>query len=432
MHTTISQSGPLRGEITVAPDKSISHRAVIFSALAQGVGTVGNFLLAEDTLSSCSCVRQLGIDIRQEGSQLQIYGRGLHGLREASSVLDCGNSGTTMRLLSGLLAAQPFFSVLSGDQSLNHRPMKRVIEPLQIMGADIWGRQNNQSPPLAIKGTGLKGLRYHMPIASAQVKTALLLAGLDADSETVLFEPEKSRDHSENMLKAMGADIKANGLEIDLQPGQELTPQDFLVPGDISSAAFFIVAANLVPGSELLIKDIGINHTRDGIIEVIRQMGGKIDLQNQRMIGGEEVADLVVGSAALRGVTIRGEIIPRLIDEIPVLAVAMAFAEGESVVEGAGELRVKETDRIAAICSELGNLGWVIEEREDGFKIQGDPDMARKKLGTFKVNSHGDHRIAMSLAIAALCMRGETLIHGTEAVSISFPEFWSRLEEIRS
>lgn len=432
MQTTLSKSGPLKGEIKVAPDKSISHRAVIFSALAQGVGTVNNFLLAEDTLSSCSCIKQLGIEIKQDGSCLQVYGQGLHGLREAASVLDCGNSGTTMRLLSGLLAGQPFFSVLSGDQSLNRRPMKRVMEPLRAMGAEIWARNSDQNPPLAIKGSPLKGFHYRMPIASAQVKSALLLAGLGADGESVIIEPERSRDHSENMLLAMGADISVNGNEITLRPGRELEPQDFLVPGDISSAAFFIVAASLVPGSELLIKDIGINSTRDGIIDVIRQMGGKIDLYNRRIIGGEEVADLLISSSALQGVTINAEIIPRLIDEIPILAVAMAFANGQSKVEGAQELRVKETDRISAICSELSKWGCVIEELEDGFVIQGNPALSENKFENIQVQSHGDHRIAMSLAIAAMCLQADTQIIGTEAVSISFPEFWDLLDAIRS
>ena len=430
MYKSIKKSGPLRGEITVAPDKSISHRAVIFSALAQGESIVRNFLLAEDTLSSCSCIRQLGIEIIKKGSQLKVTGKGLHGLQEAASVLDCGNSGTTMRLFSGLLAGQPFYSVLSGDQSLNRRPMRRVIEPLSVMGAEIWGRKGDQNPPLSIKGSSLKGMQYHLPIASAQVKSALLLAGLSAEGETVLTEPEKSRDHSENMLTAMGANLRVNGLEVTLRPGNELYPQEFLVPGDISSAAFFMVAALLVPGSQLLIRDIGVNHTRSGIIKILAEMGGKIQIENRRVIGGEDVADLIVSSSSLHGINLKGEVIPRLIDEIPVLAVAMALADGESVVEGAGELRVKETDRIAAVCSELTGLGFNIEEREDGFRIKGNPDRDGPRPADICVNSHGDHRIAMSLAIAALCLSGETRIDGTEAVSISFPEFWSLLDRI--
>lgn len=430
MQKTIKKSGPLSGEIYVAPDKSISHRAVIFSALARGTGMVRNFLLAEDTLSSCSCMRQLGVDIKQSGNLLQISGKGIDGLREAASVLDCGNSGTTMRLLAGLLAGRPFFSVLSGDNSLNRRPMKRVMDPLRLMGAEMWGRQGDKNPPIAIRGTRLQGIQYRLPIASAQVKTALLLAGLDADGETMLTEPEKSRDHSENMLAAMGADIKVNGLDIILQPGRELSPQEFLVPADISSAAFFIVAASLVPGSELLIKDVGINHTRDGILEVLAAMGANINIENHRTIGGEIVGDLIVTSSHLHGVNINGDIIPRLIDEIPVIAVAMALAEGESRVSGAGELRVKETDRISAICSELVKLGVSIEEQEDGFIIKGNPDLASINPPKAVADSHGDHRIAMSLAVAGLCLPGETYIEGTEVVNISFPEFWNLLEQV--
>ncbi len=424
MKKVIKKSGPLKGEITVAADKSISHRAVIFSSLAQGEGIIRNFLLAADTLSSCSCLRQLGVNIIRDGSTLRVYGKGLNGLGEASTVLDCGNSGTTMRLMSGILAARPFFSVLSGDESLNARPMRRVTQPLQAMGAQIWGRKDGACPPLAIKGQELKGINYTMPVASAQVKSALLLAGLNAQGKTIIIEPEKSRNHSENMLSAMGADIEVNGCEIVLKPGKDLQATEYLVPGDISSAAFFIVGASLVPGSELLIKDIGVNPTRSGIIEVLTDMGGKIKIENRRTVGGEEIADLVVRTAELHGTRVEGDIIPRLIDEIPILAVAMAQAKGESIINGASELRVKETDRIAAICSELGKMGVAIQEYEDGFKIKGSPGFIKGS----HVDSHGDHRIAMSLAIAALCADGETIIDGAEAVSISFPEFWDMLQ----
>ncbi|WP_054697395.1 3-phosphoshikimate 1-carboxyvinyltransferase [Syntrophomonas palmitatica] len=425
MQKVIKRSGPLKGEITAAADKSISHRAVIFSSLARGESIIRNFLQAADTLSSCSCMRQLGVNITRDGSNLKINSQGLNGLKEAPDVLDCGNSGTTMRLMTGLLAARPFFTVLSGDESLNGRPMKRVTQPLQAMGAKIWGRKEGAYPPLAVKGKELEGIKYSMPVASAQVKSALLLAGLNARGDTVIIEPERSRDHSENMLAAMGADIEVNGHEIRLKPGRDLQATEFLVPGDISSAAFFIVGASLVSGSELLLKDIGINFTRSGIIEVLINMGGNIKIENRRNIGGEEIADLVVKSAELHGTRVEGDIIPRLIDEIPILAVAMALAKGESIVSGASELRVKETDRIAAICSELGKMGVKIQESEDGFSIQGSPDC----LTGNKVKSHGDHRIAMSLAIAALCAEGETTIDGAEAVSISFPEYWELLEK---
>lgn len=422
----ISGAKQLKGEITVAADKSISHRAVIFSAVARGKSVIRNLLAAEDIQSTCRCMKNLGVHIQERNSTLLIKGRGLQGLKEPNRVLDCGNSGTTMRLLTGVLSAQPFFSVLTGDHSLNQRPMRRVIEPLQLMGAELQGRQGGNYPPLAIKGNKLKGISYLSPVASAQVKTAILLAALNANGVTEILEPEKSRDHSENMLAAMGACIQIDGLRIQLQPGQELSAQEFLVPGDISAAAFFLVAATIVPGSELKICDIGINPTRTGIIEVLQQMGANIKLENQRTIGGEIMADIIVTASQLKGVKIEGEIIPRLIDELPVLAVAMAVAEGESEVREAGELRIKETDRIAAICGELGKMGVAITELEDGFRIKG----KEHQLQGVRVNSHGDHRIAMSLAIAALVAEGETTIDNAEAVSISFPSFWDTLEKI--
>jgi 3-phosphoshikimate 1-carboxyvinyltransferase len=426
MEKIIRKSAPLKGELFVAPDKSISHRAVIFSSLAKGEGIVRNFLQANDTLSTCDCMRQLGISIEEKDSILIICGKGLDGLKEPKTILDCGNSGTTIRLLSGLLASQPFFSVLSGDESLNARPMKRVIHPLSTMGADILARDDNSYPPLAIRGKLLKGIDYRLPVASAQLKSALILAALNAQDATILHEKEKSRDHTERMLAAMGADIESSELTIRIRPGIELMPQEFMVPGDISSAAFFLVAAAIVPGSELLIKNVGINPSRAGIIEVLKAMGAKIKVVNQRFFAGEEVADILVSSSELKAVELDGEIIPRLIDELPVLAVAMAVADGESSVRGAGELRVKETDRIAAVSSELARMGVQIKELDDGFIVQGNPDLLRGN----PVNSHGDHRIAMSLAIAALRAEGETRIGGAEAVSISFPGFWSTLAQI--
>lgn len=426
MDKNISRAKPLKGEITVAADKSISHRAVIFSALARGESVIRNLLQAEDIQSTCRCMKNLGVNIQERNSILLIKGRGLQGLKEPDKVLDCGNSGTTMRLLTGVLSAQPFFSVLAGDHSLNQRPMRRVIEPLQLMGAELQGRQGGNYPPLAIRGRKLKGISYLSPVASAQVKTAILLAGLNAEGITAIMEPEKSRDHSENMLAAMGASIQVDGLKIQLQPGQELSAQEFQVPGDISAAAFFLVAATIVPGSELKICDIGVNPTRTGIIEVLQQMGANIKLENQRTIGGEIMADIIVTASHLKGVKIEGEIIPRLIDEVPVLAVAMALAEGESEVREAGELRIKETDRIAAIYSELGKMGVAITELEDGFRIKG----KEQQLQAVRVESYGDHRIAMSLAVAALIAEGETTIGNAGAVNISFPSFWDTLEKI--
>mgnify|MGYP000890486297 CR=1 FL=1 len=418
---------PLKGEFLVAPDKSISHRSVIFSGLGNGKGAVHNFLRAGDTLSTCGCMCSLGIEILDRGTRMLIEGKGLHGIKEPEGILDCGNSGTTMRLLSGLLAGQGFLSLMSGDHSLNRRPMRRVIEPLTVMGAEIWGRAGGFYPPLAIKGNkNLKGISYRMPVASAQVKSALLLAGLYAGGQTRIIEPEKSRDHTERMLQAMGADLEVQGLEITLKPGRELQAQEFFVPGDISSAAFFLVAALIVPGSEIMIRDVGINPTRAGLIEVLQGMGARLAIENQRVVGGEPIGDIVAGYSELRGTRVAGDIIPRLIDEIPILAVAMALAEGESVVRDAGELRVKESDRIKAICSGLGKMGAGIVELEDGFVIQGRPE----GLTGAAVDSRGDHRIAMSTAIAALKARGETIVHNSEVVDISFPEFWPLLRKL--
>ncbi len=427
MQIILPANKPIKGEITVAPDKSISHRTVIFSALANGEGTVNNFLKAADTLSTCNCMRSLGIDIKEWEGRMIIRGQGLYGLREPLDILDCGNSGTTIRLLSGLLSGQPFFSVLSGDNSLNKRPMRRVIEPLKMMGADISARADGNYPPLAIKGSSnLNGLSYSMPVASAQVKTSLLLAGLYAGSTTHLLEPEKSRDHSERMLSAMGAELKVDGSSITLQPGRELEAQQFEVPGDISSAAFFMVTAAIIPGSELLIKDVGINPTRAGVIEVLEDMGADIKIENYRVIGGEPIADIIVIGSSLKAAQVSGEIIPRLIDEIPILAVAMAMAEGISTVKDASELRVKESDRIVAICSELSKMGVNIEETEDGFNIHGNPDGFKAAV----VDSRDDHRIAMSLAVAALRGDGETTISNSKVVAISFPDFWPCLARI--
>jgi 3-phosphoshikimate 1-carboxyvinyltransferase len=365
----------------------------------------------------------LGVDIRTEKQSLIISGKGWEGLKEAEDVLDCGNSGTTMRLLSGLLAGLPFFSVLSGDRSLRQRPMRRVMEPLRMMGATLYARQNGLAP-LVVIGGSLAGIEYQLPVASAQLKTALLLAGLQAEGKTVLREVQPSRDHSERMLSAMGADLIVKPGSVTLNPGKTLEPQQFLVPGDISSAAFFLVAASIVPGSELMIRDVGVNPTRAGVIEVLDAMGADIIMENRRTVGGEPVADLLVKSAPLRGTVIDGRMMPKLIDEVPVLAVAMAAADGESRVEDAGELRVKESDRLAAICSELNKMGACVEEMPQGLTITGRPESLRGA----EVHGFGDHRIAMSLAVAALVARGETVLKGAEVVDISFPQFWPLLE----
>lgn len=426
MNITLTRAENIKGEIFVNADKSISHRALILTALAQGESRIKNILQAEDIDSTSRCITGLGIDIRRQDDYLLIKGKGLRGLKEPRAVLDCGNSGTTMRLLGGLLAAQEFFTVLTGDDSLVGRPMKRVIEPLQEMGAEIYGRQDNQFPPLAIRGKSLQGIRYQPAIASAQVKSALLLAGLTARGNTVINEANPTRDHSERMLAAMGAELSTVEGQIRLVPGRELSPLEFLVPGDISSAAYFLVLASIVPGAELLIRDVGINPTRDGILEALEQMGANLKIENQRIIGGEPVADILVKSADLQGITIEGGIIPRIIDELPILAVAMANAEGVSTVRNAGELRVKETDRIKATVEELAALGVKIKENADGFSITGDRDGFRGGI----VSSRGDHRIAMSLAVAAQLCEGETTIQEAQAVNISFPDFWFLLAKV--
>lgn len=427
MEISLQQSKPLQGEVRVAPDKSISHRALIMGALAYGETLVRNFLNAADTISTCRCLRQLGVDIQEEGDLLRVRGRGRESLVEASKVLYCGNSGTTMRLLSGLVASLPFCSLLTGDESLNGRPMKRIIEPLRLMGAEINGREDDTFPPLSITGRILQGIDYTLPVASAQVKSAILLAALGAGESTRVIEPQLTRNHTERMLAAMGADLQINGAEITITPGKQLLPQEFQVPGDFSSAAFFIVAGLLVPGSELCLRDVGLNPTRSGLLPILEKMGGNIRVENRRLIGGEEIADLVVGSSQLRGIEAGGEEAGILIDEIPILAVAMAAAQGQSSVRGAGELRVKESDRIRAIYLGLRAMGVDITELEDGFVINGNG----KRINGARVNSYGDHRIAMSLAVAGLIAPTETVIEGAEAVNISFPEFWKLLKTLQ-
>lgn len=424
MQKIIKTPRKFQGEITVGADKSISHRAVIFSALAEGESIINNFLLAADTLATLNCMRNLGINIEQKHNQLRVEGKGLRGLTEPARILECGNSGTTMRLLTGLLASQNFFSILSGDSSLNNRPMSRVIKPLTIMGANIQARANGIYAPLAIKGSQLNGITYNTPMASAQVKSALILAGLNANNPTTIIEPQKSRDHTERLLSAMGLNIKEDSLSVTITPDPKLTPLTINIPNDISSAAYFIVAASIIKDAEILIKNVGINPTRAGILEVLIEMGANIKKENEKVIGGELVADLVIKGSNLNSIEIKGEIIPRLIDEIPIIAVAMAVANGTSIVKDANELRVKETDRIKAICSELSKMGVLITETEDGFIIEGDYE----NLKGATVDSFGDHRIAMSLAIAALVANGETIINNTEVVDISFPDFWDKIE----
>lgn len=420
---TVVPTKGLRGEFVVPGDKSISHRAIMFASLAEGESRVRGLLRGEDCLSTLSAFRNLGIEVVEKADdELIIKGRGLAGLQEPTNVIDCGNSGTTMRLMSGILSAQPFFSILTGDQYLRKRPMGRVINPLASMGAKILGRNDNTKAPLAIDGGGLSSAEYHSPIASAQVKSAVLLAGMQVDGTTTVYEPHLSRDHSERMLRYFGAELESFSGGARVTGRVQLTGREVEVPGDISSAAFFLVAGLIVPDSEVLLKNVGVNPTRSGVIDILQQMGGSIELLNQRELSGEPVADLLVKSSRLHGIEIGGELIPRAIDEFPVVSVAAAFAEGVTTIRDAKELRVKETDRIAAMCESLGALGVHIEPLEDGMRIVGG-----ESLSGGEVNSFGDHRIAMSMAIAALAAATEINISDTACTETSFPGFWELL-----
>ncbi|MGI6659914.1 MAG: 3-phosphoshikimate 1-carboxyvinyltransferase [Dethiobacteraceae bacterium] len=426
MQVTISAQGPLQGTVQVPGDKSISHRAAILGALAEGETTIEGFLPGDDCLATVTCLRQLGVPIIVDGQTVQIQGVGLTGLREPEDVLNCGNSGTTARLLLGVLAAQPFSAVLTGDASLRQRPMGRVTEPLRSFGAHIVGRQQGQLLPLTCLPGKIRGGCYRSPVASAQVKSALLLAGLFSSGMTQVSEPYLSRDHTERLLACLGADISVQGTTVTLQGSARLRGRLLQVPGDLSAAAYFLVAASIVPGSELLLPNVGINPSRTGLLTVLQAMGGKLQLLNRREINGEPRADLLVRSAPLRGVEISGALIPKLIDELPVLAAAALFAGGKTIIRDAQELRVKETDRLAAVAEEFSKLGAVITPTADGLIIDGPQQL---QGGT--VDSRGDHRMAMSLAVAALRAAAPVTITGAEAVAISYPHFWETLQSLQ-
>lgn len=425
---------PLTGEITVPGDKSISHRAVMFGSIAKGTTRIRNFLTGADCLSTIDCFRRLGvrIDADTASGEVLVHGNGLHGLcghtTDGTAVrLDTGNSGTTTRLISGILAGQDFSTVLSGDASLNTRPMKRIMEPLTQMGAKIHSVNGDGCAPLAIDPGCLHGIHYHTKVASAQVKSAILLAGLYADSPVSVTEPSLSRNHTELMLKGFGADISSITNEdgtatASVRPCRELSAQDIVVPGDISSAAYFIAAALIVPGSKLLIKNVGINPTRAGFLKVCRDMGGDITCINERSEGGEPSADLLVKYSSLHGITIEGSIIPTLIDELPMAAVLAAFASGTTVIRDAAELKVKESDRIATVTCNLKAMGADITPTDDGMIIRGGAP-----IHGAEINSFMDHRIAMSFAVAALAAKGETRIQDAGCVDISFPGFYEAL-----
>ena len=420
-----------QGTIDIPGDKSISHRSVMFAGLGNTPVHIKNFLHAADCLSTVGVMRALGVNVEfLNEKELIVTGRGLHGLSEPLTVLDAGNSGTTLRLMMGLLSPQPFLSVFSGDASLTRRPMGRVLRPLSTMGARIYGRNENNNLPLTIVPAEKKmhGIHYDSPVASAQVKSAILLAGLYADAPTTVTEPYISRDHTEQMLTGFGVHLERSGTSVTVFPVEEdrfHAPSEITVPGDISSAAYFLVAGTIIAGSRLRLNNVGINPTRTGILDVLRDMGAHISVHNERESGGERVADLLVEAAPLHGVSFGAEIMPRLIDEIPVLAVAALFAEGDTIITGAGELRVKETDRLHAIATELQKLApGSVEEREDGLVIHGKSEIRRAQ-----VKSYDDHRMAMSLAVLGAAGEG-ALIENPESVNISYPTFFSEIDRL--
>jgi 3-phosphoshikimate 1-carboxyvinyltransferase len=428
---TITPGRSLRGTIAVPGDKSITHRALILTALAEGVGTVKGYCRGEDCLNTMRALQALGMRIDETENELQIHGKGLWGLTEPEGVIDCGNSGTGIRLLAGLLAGQDFCSVLTGDASIRRRPMGRIVKPLREMGATIAGRKGGELAPLAVSGTTLHAIDYASPVASAQVKSSLLLAALFAKGTTQLSEPRLSRDHTERLFSFFGLPLTRKGLTLTIEGrpsiGWTAAPQ-LTVPGDLSAAAFFIMGATIIPGSDVMITGVGINPTRTGVLEVLDRMGGDIELVNRREEAGEPVADIHVKSAPLHGVTIGADLIPQTIDEFPILCVAAAVAEGRTVITGADELRVKESDRIATMAAELRGMGARIEERPDGMSIQGLGYSGENgRLQPANGRSHGDHRVAMSLAIGGLTASGESVVQDTECIETSFPNFHASL-----
>jgi 3-phosphoshikimate 1-carboxyvinyltransferase len=429
--TTAGRS--LRGTVRVPGDKSISHRALLFGAIAEGTTRIEGLLPAEDPLSTAACLRAMGVAVSpiEAGQPVLVEGVGLDGFVEPEDVLDCGNSGTTMRLMLGLLAGRSGrHFVLNGDASLRRRPMQRVGGPLSAMGARISGRSGGNLAPLAIEGVPLRGTTIHTPVASAQVKSAIILAALTAEGCTTVIEPVQSRDHSERMLRAFGAQLSVGGAgntEVTITPGASLRGQEVIVPGDISSAAFWLVAAAITPGADLTVENVGLNPSRTGILDVLEQMGAQIELLNARDVAGEPVGDLRVTHGPLQAFSIGAELIPRLVDEIPVLAVAACCAEGISRVTGAEELRVKETDRLAVMARQLGAMGARIEEFADGMTIQGGVE-----LHGAAVDSETDHRVAMSLAVAAQIARGATSLERAEAAAVSYPNFWDDLQRLQA
>ena len=419
------KSGPLKGEITVPGDKSISHRAVMFGSLAKGTTEITGFLQGADCLSTISCFESMGIAIENKEDIVLVHGNGLRGLKKPETVLDCGNSGTTTRLISGILSAQNFDVTLTGDASIQKRPMKRIMEPLSLMGADIVSVNGNGCTPLAIHGKALHGIHYTSKVASAQVKSSILLAGLYADGPTSVTEPYVSRNHSEIMLNLFGAHVTTTNTTATIEPASELHSRKINVPGDISSAAYFIAAGIMVPGSEIMIKYLGINPTRDGILHVCKAMGADLTLLNVKEDEGEPVADILVRASSLHAAEIGGSIIPTLIVELPIIAALACFAQGTTVIRDAAELKVKESNRIAVMVENLSAMGADVTETEDGMIIHGG-----RPLHGAVIESHLDHRIAMTFAVTGLCAEGVTQINGAECVNISYPQFYQDLKNL--
>lgn len=422
LKTNINQ---LVGEVTIPGDKSISHRSVMFGSIAHGETSVTNFLPGDDCLSTISCFRKLGVTIEESDGQLRIIGKGFEGLTEPTEVLDVGNSGTTIRLLMGILAGRPFYSSLVGDASIGKRPMTRVTVPLTKMGAKLDGRKNGDFTPISIRGGQLQPIQYELPVASAQVKSALILAGLQADGVSTIIEPSETRDHTERMIRQFGGEITKDNQTIRVKGGQKLTASTIHVPGDISSAAFFLVAGAILPGSEIVLKNVGLNPTRTGIIEVMQKMGADLEIVQAENNNFEPAGDLIIKTSNLKGTVVEGNLIPKLIDEIPIIALLATQAEGTTIIKDAEELKVKETNRIDTVVQELKKLGADIEATEDGMIIHG-----KSRLTGGEVSSHGDHRIGMMLAIASLLCQNAVELEHPEAISVSYPNFFDHLNSL--
>lgn len=424
--TLFSNVSGLSGKVNIPGDKSISHRSVMFGSIASGTTTVKNFLPGEDCLGTIACFQKLGTEIvTGEDGQLVITGKGLDGLKEPREILDVGNSGTTIRLLMGLLAGRPFHSVLVGDESISTRPMTRVVKPLTMMGAEIWGREGGEYAPLSISGGGLKGIEYTLPVASAQIKSSLLLAGLQAEGETIVHEPAGTRDHTERMIRQFGGQVESEGLTVRVRGGQQLTAASVTVPGDISSAAFFLAAGAVTENSAIELINVGLNPTRAGILDVLKEMGAKLEITPNQESEYEPIGNIMVQTSQLQGTVIEGELIPRLIDEIPILALLASQAKGKTVIKDAEELKVKETNRIDTVVRELRKLGADIEATEDGMIINGPV-----RLTGGEVSSHGDHRIGMMLAIASLICKDPVTLIGADAIAVSYPDFFRDLQTL--